>query len=828
MQRNDIHGFPKLPVLGWSSFSGGHAAPMPGVLDARHRRYTISGRAAIALSLRVLGVEANDKVLVPTYHCPTMVAPILQAGAQPMFYPITATGAPNLQWLEQSDLTDVRAMLATHYFGLPQPMAVVRGFCVAHGFGLIEDCAHAFFGVSDDWPVGSWGDVAIASLTKFFPVPEGGVIASATRSLSELKLARRGWYAELKAAADAIELGVVHDRFPGLNSAFASVIGVKNWLRDSNRGSHPAGNDPSTVMDPVAEQMLSSSRPATVARWIARSVHRSRIVELRRRNYAELAKQLSGLAGARPLRAQLPEAAAPYVFPLYVDDPTSYQRLRATGIPIFRWDEVWPGTPELEGDHGLDWSTHVFQMGCHQDLSVQDLDAIATKVRTIIQDQPRRSTPGTSLSPTIVTSTKTSSALKRILMIAFHFPPLAGSSGIQRTLRFARHLPQFGWEPLILTADPRAYDRISDDQVDDVPAGSIVERAFALDSARHLAVSGRYPAFIARPDRWVTWWFGAIPRGLAMIRKYRPQVIWSTYPIATAHRIGRTLSRLSGVPWVADFRDPMAQEGYPSDPKTWQSFKRIEQDALHTAAASVFVTPGAARLYRSRYPDVPDTCIAVIENGYDEDSFKQFDGSIAGAGPLIPGTLTLVHSGVVYPSERDPTHFFHALRRMLDEGTLHPGELRVRLRASAHESLLAQLIDRYEVSAVVELAPPIPYREALKEMMRADGLLVLQASNCNEQIPAKAYEYLRCGRPIIGLTDPAGDTANMLREAGIRNIAPLDSAEEIAREMRRFIDEMRRGEPVLPNASYVNGASRLQRTRELADLLDRIAGPGTT
>src|SRR4029450_4934276 len=110
MQRNDIHGFPKLPVLGWSSFSGGNAAPMPGVLDARHRRYTISGRAAIALSLRVLGVEANDKVLVPTYHCPTMVAPILQAGAQPMFYPITATGAPNLQWLEQSDLTDVRAM----------------------------------------------------------------------------------------------------------------------------------------------------------------------------------------------------------------------------------------------------------------------------------------------------------------------------------------------------------------------------------------------------------------------------------------------------------------------------------------------------------------------------------------------------------------------------------------------------------------------------------------------------------------------------------------------------------------------------------------------
>ena len=412
--------------------------------------------------------------------------------------------------------------------------------------------------------------------------------------------------------------------------------------------------------------------------------------------------------------------------------------------------------------------------------------------------------------------------MKRLLMIAFHFPPLAGSSGIQRTICFARYLPRFGWEPLILTAHTRAFERVSDDQLGDVPSDVIVERAFALDSARHLAILGRYPAFAARPDRWITWWLGAVLQGLAMIRKYRPDALWSTYPIATAHKIGHTLQRLSGVPWIADFRDPMAQDGFPADPKTWQSFKEIEEDALRSACFSVFVTPGAARMYRDRYLDLPSTRIAVIENGYDEESFAPLDDSSQDRGPLLPGTFTLVHSGIVYPSERDPTQLFRALRLMLDEGRLKPGDLRLRLRAPAHEALLAKLIDNTQVAEVVELAPPIPYRRALQEMMRADGLLVLQASNCNDQIPAKVYEYLRCQRPIIALTDPTGDTARLLREAGIHNIARLDSAEEIALELRRFLDQAKHGEATLPCAALVARASRSHRARELASLLDRL------
>ena len=153
--------------------------------------------------------------------------------------------------------------------------------------------------------------------------------------------------------------------------------------------------------------------------------------------------------------------------------------------------------------------------------------------------------------------------MKRLLMIAYHFPPLAGSSGIQRTLRFVQHLPKFGWEPMVLSAHPRAYERTSDDLMADIPEGAIVRRAFALDTARHLSIAGRYIGAMARPDRWVSWKIGAVHEGMRLIRQFRPQAIWSTYPIATAHLIGAELQKRSGLPWIADFRDPMVQDGYP-------------------------------------------------------------------------------------------------------------------------------------------------------------------------------------------------------------------------------------------------------------------------
>jgi glycosyltransferase involved in cell wall biosynthesis len=308
---------------------------------------------------------------------------------------------------------------------------------------------------------------------------------------------------------------------------------------------------------------------------------------------------------------------------------------------------------------------------------------------------------------------------------------------------------------------------------------------------------------------------------MKLVREFAPQVIWSTYPIATAHLIGAALQRRTGLPWLADFRDPMAQDGYPADPLTRQQYQRIESDTIHRAAVSMFTTPGAATEYRRRYPDAAAR-IEVLENGFDEETFARAAGA-AGSGPLNPGALTLLHSGIVYPSERDPTQLMAALRSLHDRGSIQPGRFRLRFRAAVAEDLLRRLAAEHGVTAYVEILGAVPYAEALAEMLRADALLVLQASNCNAQIPAKIYEYLRAGRPLLCLTDPSGDTAGVMRGAGLDAIARLDDAEDIAALLDRFVSARASGLRTVADPARVHAASREGRTQALAARLDALA-----
>ncbi len=412
--------------------------------------------------------------------------------------------------------------------------------------------------------------------------------------------------------------------------------------------------------------------------------------------------------------------------------------------------------------------------------------------------------------------------MKRVLLIAYHYPPLRGSSGIQRTLAFSRDLREFGWEPIVLSAHPRAYPTVGRDQMKDIPPDVKVYRPFALDTARHLAIRGAYLQSLALPDRWSSWLLGAVPSGWGILRRHRPAVIWSTYPIATAHAIGLWLQRLSGLPWVADFRDSMTEPHYPPDPAIRAARQELERRTVERAARAVFTTPGARRMYAERYPHLPASRWAVIANGYDEAPFRDAEGSRP-AG-RVGGPTVLVHSGLLYPSERDPRAFFDALGRLRRAGTIAPETLQVVLRASGFDDDYRPLLRERGIDPIVRLEPPLGYRDALAELLGADGLLLFQAANCNHQIPAKLYEYLRAGRPIFAMTDARGDTAGVLRDAGVDHVVPLDSEERIAEGLERFLLSARAGRASVPGPDVVRRHSRRARAGELAALFDTLSG----
>jgi glycosyltransferase involved in cell wall biosynthesis len=408
---------------------------------------------------------------------------------------------------------------------------------------------------------------------------------------------------------------------------------------------------------------------------------------------------------------------------------------------------------------------------------------------------------------------------RSVLMVAFYIPPFKGSSGLQRTLRFAQYLPDFGWSPLLLAPHERAYSNCASDFLAEIPAGVPVARAFALDAARHLAIRGAYLPWLALPDRFNTWLLGAVPAGLSLIRKHRPKAIWTTYPVATAHLIGYVLHKLSGLPWVADFRDPMLYEAWPEDPLLRRAHGWVERLAARNAARLVCVTPSAVELYRARYGKAGAEKVVMIPNGYDEASFT----GIARAPGREGAPRKLVHSGLLEPADRDPTAFFEALHGLKADRRISHEQLQVVLRGSGFDERYRAQVESLGLSDIVTLEPMVPYRQALQEMVDADGLLLFQGPTCNRQIPAKAYEYIRAGTPILSICDPAGDTAALLARVPECSAPAFGNVQQIADAIMGFLS----GRGVAAGLNGGQGVAaayeRKTLTRDLAGLLDGLS-----
>ena len=352
--------------------------------------------------------------------------------------------------------------------------------------------------------------------------------------------------------------------------------------------------------------------------------------------------------------------------------------------------------------------------------------------------------------------------MRRVLMISYYFPPLGGIGSV-RALKFAQYLPEFGWDPVVITPRKGAYyadATLEFDETKVVRTASLeISRAVKRmigrggDDTRAAEVGpvlGRLRSFarrwIYRPDAQVGWYPFALGAARRILRERRCDVILSSsFPI-TAHLVARRLHQEFGIPWVAEFRDLWTDLARYDSRRRQRLDEATERSVLTDATEVVSVSDAYASLLSKR----GGRRVAVITNGFDP---ADFCGAPISARPLA------TYVGTYYPDRQDLRTAIEALGELSRSGTL-PG-LRIRFvgdfPASLRESLVvAGLAD------VVECTGFVAHREALAHIQESTVLLLagpvsgaFPQSKVRGNIAAKAFEYLGSGRPIlyVGETD---------------------------------------------------------------------------
>lgn len=378
---------PTQPVLSLASFNHPERRHIPSILDVGGITFVTSGRVAIALALLQMKIGKNDKVLLPAYHCSSMVEPVIWANATPIFYKIRADTSIDLDDIQARLDSSTKLLLITHYFGFPQNLPKIRRFCDEHDILLLEDCAHSFFGEYDGKPVGSFGDYAIASAMKFFPIYEGGCLVSSHHPTAPL-LESAGAGFEMKAAFNTLEKGFDYGRLLFLKKIIYLPIKLKNLIWSYIKKRIPAGN---IVLGPGAsdggfglETKWLSKQSSFISRYLIKRVSKTRIAENRRKNYRTLLNAITGLPGCRPLFPELPEGIFPYVFPLITDEPErQFRILKNAGVPVIRFGEfLWQGVDATICANSVDLSRRVLQFPCHQELNLVEMDWMIGEIRS--------------------------------------------------------------------------------------------------------------------------------------------------------------------------------------------------------------------------------------------------------------------------------------------------------------------------------------------------------------------------------------------------------------------------------------------------------------
>ena len=436
---------------------------------------------------------------------------------------------------------------------------------------------------------------------------------------------------------------------------------------------------------------------------------------------------------------------------------------------------------------------------------------------------------------------------RRVLIVSFFYPPNPAVGGL-RVSKFAEYLPEFGWEPTVLTArstpggppqdghviatsyfaplmkakarhaSPRSGEGVG--PAESAPglqerleaAGPLGRRTY--NALRHFAPLSS----VRMPDSTMGWIPYAVAEGRRLIRSEQFDAIFSSAGPPSSHIVAARIQRRAGIPWTADFRDLWANNHWDSRvrPFRWLE-ERLERLVLKPARALTTVSPAWAE----RLEKLHGTPAEVIYNGFDP---KDYTAEPAPAGTGAEAFI-LTYVGSLYWPHQNPEPLFVALADLEKRSKTALDRVRFQLRfIGTAPRVIESLARRYAVESRVVILPRVPHPKSLAYQKSSAALLYFGWHKATEGfIGAKLFEYLGAGRPLLAIGPSGGADSKVLSDCGRQQLTE-DSGEIIA-QLKLWLDEFMRTGRLAErvDASAALPFTRKAQTEKLAALLDEGA-----
>lgn len=302
------------------------------------------------------------------------------------------------------------------------------------------------------------------------------------------------------------------------------------------------------------------------------------------------------------------------------------------------------------------------------------------------------------------------------------------------------------------------------------------------------------------PDKYIGWLPGALKEGIRIIRREKIEAIFTTAPPHSLFVIAVLLKKITGVRLILDYRDPWTLSRWDIGNSIRNKIEsRIETRAVKRANLIVMVTENLQEAYRKRFSLEDPDKFKLFSNGFDPDDFPSTKKPATHSERRHGHPYRFVHLGTLY-KKRDPEPLFIALRNLIRSGRIKSTDIIVEFIGTVANELsgLYDKIKEYDLQDSVKFLPPVSFNRSIQTMYTADGLLLIQPGT-DLQVPAKLFEYMYTGTPVLAIAEEGSATDRVLKKGRLGLLAPSGNIELIEQQ----ILEMMNNENRTPDSDYL-------------------------